>query len=61
MANRRPAVFGMAHAHYARMNKSHRNPNQLKERAISFAASIVSLSSKLPRMAHGLRDATSIC
>jgi four helix bundle protein len=35
------------------MNKSHHNPNQLEERLISFAASIVSLSSKLPRTPQG--------
>jgi four helix bundle protein len=35
------------------MNRSHHNPNQLEERLISFAASIVSLSSKLPRTPQG--------
>jgi four helix bundle protein len=35
------------------MNKSHHNPNELEERLISFAASIVSLSSTLPRTPQG--------
>jgi four helix bundle protein len=44
--------LGILHAHFPGMNEAATKTNQLEKRIVSFAASIVSLSSKLPRTAQ---------